>query len=57
MLDGKRMGVENIYVLAMLKFNQEYAPDSLTESDMKTLERLERKKKLNSENSENSENS
>lgn len=33
------------YVLAMLKFNQEYAPDSLTESDMKMLEQLEKKKK------------
>ena len=38
------------YVLAMLKFNQEYAPDSLTESDMKILEQLEKKKK-NSESS------
>ena len=38
------------YVLAMLKFNQEYAPDSLTESDMKMLEQLEKKKK-NSESS------
>ena len=38
------------YVLAMLKFNQEYAPDSLTESDMKMLEQLEKKKK-NSEQS------
>ena len=39
------------YVLAMLKFNQEYAPDSLTESDMKMLEQLEKKKKKNSESS------
>ena len=38
------------YVVAMLKFNQEYAPDSLTESDMKMLEQLEKKKK-NSEQS------
>ena len=38
------------YVLAMLKFNQEYAPDTLTESDMKILEQLEKKKK-NSESS------
>ena len=35
------------YVLAMLKFNQEYAPDSLTESDMKTLEELEKKRRMN----------
>jgi hypothetical protein len=41
------------YVIAMLKFNQEYAPDKVTESDMKILEQLEKKSK-NKKNSEQS---
>jgi len=39
------------YVIAMLKYNQEYAPDQVTENDIKILEQLEKKKKMNSESS------
>ena len=37
------------YVIAMLKFNQEYAPDKVTENDVKILEQLEKKKKKEQE--------